>query len=215
MADAKWCRNRLGCRAAVAGSSAGKATPARRRASMTWDQKTSGRLSNRSTVTHATGPDRDPSAAQEASAIVLPAPGGPVTTVRGPRDPLAISAVIRSRETFHLGSAGTVILETRTESSALAVRRARRAIARAGVAGMRVPLNPWRRGRLISPQPPVASEPPGRDYGERGASLRPGWLPFYSLPRPFYSLPRRGWLYSPRTLLTRVRCDSPRYAGKA
>src|SRR6516164_11261114 len=164
-ADAKWCRNRLGCREAAAGRSAGRATPARRSASMTWHQKTSGRLSKRSTVTHARGPDRDPAAAQEASAIVLPEPGGPVTTVRGPRDPLAISAWTRSRETFHLGRAGTVILDVRTESSALAVRRTRRAVARAGVTGMRVPLNPWRRGRLISPQPAVASESPDRDYG--------------------------------------------------
>src|SRR5271170_5670165 len=102
---------------AAAGNSAGRATSARRSASVTWDQRTSGRLSKQSRVTHAIGPDRDPAAAQEASAIVFPAPGGPVTTVRGPRAPFAISAVIRSRETFHLGRAGTVILEIRTESS--------------------------------------------------------------------------------------------------
>src|SRR6516225_11478970 len=41
---------------------------------------------------------------------------------------------------------------------------------------------------------------------ERRASLRPGWLQFYSLPH-------RGWLYSPAAVLTRVRF--PRFAGYA
>ncbi|SRR6266566_2286502 len=76
-----------------------------------------GRLSKSSRPTQATGPGC--AAAHNATAIVLPAPGGPVTTVSGHhRVPSAISAVIRGRRTAHSGTSGTVILDVRIGSPA-------------------------------------------------------------------------------------------------
>src|SRR6266550_3892290 len=75
------------------------------------------RLSKSSRPTQATGPGC--AAAHNATAIVLPAPGGPVTTVSGHhRVPSAISPVIRGRRTAHSGTSGTVILDVRIGSPA-------------------------------------------------------------------------------------------------
>src|ERR1035437_3827283 len=52
-------------------------------------------------------------------AIVLPAPGGPVTVVSGPRAPSAMSLSIRGRGTTQPGRPGMVILVVRTGSSPL------------------------------------------------------------------------------------------------
>src|SRR6516225_3194764 len=91
------------------------ATPDRRSAAMTYDQNTPGRLSYSSTFTQATAPGS--AAAHKASAIVLPAPGGPVTTVSGHhRVPRAISSVIRGRCTVQAGTSGAVIFESRIGS---------------------------------------------------------------------------------------------------
>ena len=102
-----------GVRPRAAGSAAGAATPDRRSAATTYVQKTLGRLSNSSTVTQAACPG--PAAAHNASAIVLPAPAGPVTTVSGHhRLPWAISSVIRGRGTAQSGTPGAVIFDART-----------------------------------------------------------------------------------------------------
>src|ERR1700744_4191640 len=83
-----------------------------RTAATTLDQNTPGRLSNSSSPTQAIRPGS--AAAHNASAIVLPAPGGPVTVVSGhDRIPAAIRPVIRSRGTAHSGTTGTVILAAR------------------------------------------------------------------------------------------------------
>src|SRR6516225_3430843 len=79
-------------------------------------------------VTQATGPSPE-DVAQEATAMVLPAPGGPVTTVSGPRAPSAIRRSIRLRGTTHPGTRGGASLDIRTGSSARAA--CRRAGARA------------------------------------------------------------------------------------
>ena len=93
------------------------ATPDWRNAATTYDQNTPGRLSNSSSPTQATAPAL--AAAHRARAIVLPAPGGPVTTVSGHhRVPSAISLVIRGRDTAQSETLGTVILDVRTGSLA-------------------------------------------------------------------------------------------------
>jgi hypothetical protein len=53
-----------------------------------------GRLSSSSTVSQARVPGRSLAVAQAAMAMVLPAPGGPVTEVSGPRTPSAMSSSI-------------------------------------------------------------------------------------------------------------------------
>src|SRR6202035_3828030 len=70
-------------------------------------------------VTHAVLPP----AAHRARAIVLPAPGGPVNAVTGPRAPWAISAWMRGRGISHSGTPGTVTLDARSGSPAPAVCR--------------------------------------------------------------------------------------------
>src|SRR5260370_10095875 len=50
-------------------------------------------------------------------AIVLPAPGGPVTVVIGPRAPSAMSFSMRGRGTAQPGRPGMVILDINTGSS--------------------------------------------------------------------------------------------------
>src|SRR5947207_2932801 len=74
-----------------------------------------GRLSNSSSPTQATAPGS--AVAHKARAIVLPAPGGPVTIVSGHhRVPSAISLVIRGRGTAQCGTSGGVIFEVRIGS---------------------------------------------------------------------------------------------------
>src|SRR5215472_16985021 len=76
-------------------------------------------------VTHAVLP----SAAHRARAIVLPAPGGPVSAVTGPRAPWAMSAWIRGRGISHSGTPGTVTLDARSGSPAPAVCRPEPAVS--------------------------------------------------------------------------------------
>src|SRR5215813_8304195 len=68
-------------------------------------------------VTQATGPSPQV-AAHEATAIVLPAPGGPVITVSGPRAPSAIRRSIRLRGTTQPGTLGGASLDVSNGSSA-------------------------------------------------------------------------------------------------
>src|SRR5215472_17652250 len=67
-------------------------------------------------VTQARGPPGGVAAAQSASAIVLPAPGGPVTVVMEPRAPRAMSWSSLGRGTSQCGTPGTVILDARSGS---------------------------------------------------------------------------------------------------
>jgi hypothetical protein len=67
-------------------------------------------------------------AAHSAMAIVLPAPGGPVTVVSGPRTPSVIRLSTRGRGTTQPGRVGTVILDVRIGSSAPFERAAPRAL---------------------------------------------------------------------------------------
>src|SRR6266567_714922 len=76
-------------------------------------------------VTHAVLPP----AAHRARAIVLPAPGGPVNAVTGPRAPWAMSAWMRGRGISHSGTPGTVTLDARSGSPAPAVCRPEPAVS--------------------------------------------------------------------------------------
>src|SRR5437773_2957438 len=76
-------------------------------------------------VTHAAPPP----AAHRARAIVLPAPGGPVSAVTGPRAPWAMSAWMRGRGISHSGIQGTVTLDARSGSPAPAVCRPEPAVS--------------------------------------------------------------------------------------
>src|SRR5205814_4115023 len=67
-------------------------------------------------VTQASGPPGGLAAAHSARAIVLPAPGGPVTVVMGPRAPRAMSLSSLGRGTSQPGTPGTVILDVRSGS---------------------------------------------------------------------------------------------------
>src|SRR5579863_6137249 len=68
-------------------------------------------------VTQAVAPAEElPPAAHRARAIVLPAPGGPVTVVTGPRAPWAMRAWMRGRGMSHSGTPGTVTLDARSGS---------------------------------------------------------------------------------------------------
>src|SRR5580693_3323033 len=60
-------------------------------------------------------------AVHDARAIVLPAPGGPVTTVTGPPAPSARRWSRRGRGTIHPGKRGAVSLDAKTRSSACRV----------------------------------------------------------------------------------------------
>src|SRR5689334_3581319 len=108
------------------------------------------RLSNSSSPTQATGPGS--AVAYRARAIVLPAPGGPVTIVSGHhRVPSAISLVIRARGTAQCGTSGGVIFEVRIGSPEGTVARRPRVDAwLAPSAVMYVP--PGRRRRAFTPQ---------------------------------------------------------------
>src|SRR5438067_13556334 len=76
-------------------------------------------------VTHAALPP----AAHRARAIVLPAPGGPVSAVTGPPAPWAMSAWIRGRGISHSGTTGTVTLDARSGSPAPAACRPESAVS--------------------------------------------------------------------------------------
>ena len=100
----------------------GISTPARRRASTMYDQNARGRLSYSSRLTQAIGSCPAWAVAHEAMAMVLPAPGGPLTRVSGPCLPASIRLTIRGRETSHGGRVGVVILEARMVSPARGAR---------------------------------------------------------------------------------------------
>ena len=55
-------------------------------------------------------------AAHDATAIVLPAPGGPVTTVKGPAVPSSMRRSMRGRGTIQPGTLGAVIFASRIRS---------------------------------------------------------------------------------------------------
>src|SRR5215467_14275911 len=61
--------------------------------------------------------------AHMARAIVLPAPGGPVTVVMEPRAPAPMSRSIRGRSISQSGMPGTVTLDVRSGSPTPAVCR--------------------------------------------------------------------------------------------
>ena len=84
-------------------------------------------MSYSSSDTQATGPGS--AAAHNARAIVLPAPGGPVTTVSGHhRVPRAMSWAIRGRASAQSGTAGAVILATKIGSLPETAARLARAV---------------------------------------------------------------------------------------
>src|SRR5262252_5715412 len=74
-------------------------------------------------VTHAVMPPAWLDAAHMARAIVLPAPGGPVTVVIEPRAPAVMSRSIRGRSMSQSGMLGTVTLDVRSGSPTPAVCR--------------------------------------------------------------------------------------------
>src|SRR5690348_4544686 len=74
-------------------------------------------------VTHAVIPSAWLDAAHMARAIVLPAPGGPVTVVMEPRAPAVMSRSIRGRSMSQSGMLGTVTLDARSGSPTPAVCR--------------------------------------------------------------------------------------------
>src|SRR5580700_7604781 len=80
-------------------------------------------------VTQAVAPAQLAPAAHRARAIVLPAPGGPVTVVTGPRAPWAMSASMRGRGMSHSGTPGTVTLDARSGSPGPAAGRPEPAVA--------------------------------------------------------------------------------------
>ena len=89
-------------------------------------------MSYSSRESQATAPGR--AAAHNVAAIVLPAPGGPVTTVSGHhRVPRVISLVIRGRWIAQFGIPGTVTLDSRMGSSAGTANGSVRASARLAV----------------------------------------------------------------------------------
>ena len=103
--------------------------PDRRSAATTYAQKAEGLLSYSSRESQATALGR--AAAHNVTAIVLPAPGGPVTTVSGHhRAPRVISLVIRGRWIAQPGTSGTVTLDSRIGSPTAAANGPGRATAR-------------------------------------------------------------------------------------
>src|ERR1700729_949449 len=99
-------------------------------------------------VSHAIGPGCALPDAHSARAIVLPAPGGPVTVVTAFWVPSAISLSIRGRETSQLGTPGTVILDVRSGSPAPAVCRA--VLVGAGIAALVAMWSPSRIGEPLT-----------------------------------------------------------------
>lgn len=62
-------------------------------------------------MTHATGPGVRSLTAHAATATVLPAPGGPITTVNAPRAPFAMRSISRGRGIIQSGGAGIVTFD--------------------------------------------------------------------------------------------------------
>ena len=119
----------------------GTATPAFRRAAATYDQKTLGRLSYSSRVIQAGVYETLLAAAHDAMAMVLPAPGGPVTEVSLPRAPFSMSLSMRGRVIAQPGRPGMVILDIRTGSPSACLGP--RAAPRTWVLGIPVPSPVW------------------------------------------------------------------------
>src|SRR6185437_6855001 len=74
-----------------------RASPAATTASITAPQNSAGRVSLRSTASHAAVRGTPDAASHDDSSWVLPAPGGPVTTVSGPRTPASSRSNSRPR----------------------------------------------------------------------------------------------------------------------
>src|SRR5260370_1732441 len=114
-------------------------------------------------VTDAVAPPAWLAAAHTARAIVLPAPGGPVTVVMGPRAPRAMSRSIRGRGISHSGTPGTVTLDVRSGSPAPAAGRPWPAVASmAALVAIAIPLFPLRDppAAIPPPHPPALPPPP-------------------------------------------------------
>src|ERR1700747_1368188 len=113
-------------------------------------------------------------AAQDAMAMVFPAPGGPVTEVSEPRAPSAMSFSMRGRATAPPGTSGTVTLDIRTGSS-VSARPRRRAIPRTSVPDILVFLSGdvIGTGAARTPHPP-----PGRERRHPPVDALPGGTVF-------------------------------------
>src|SRR5271165_7660596 len=90
-------------------------------------------------------------------AMVLPAPGGPVTEVSEPRAPSAMSFSMRGRVTAQPGTSGTVTFDIKT-GSPVSARARSRAASRGSVLDILVPS-----GDLIRPAARPASAVPTRE----------------------------------------------------
>ena len=106
-----------GASAVSSKTAAGSGMPARLRAAATDRQKWSAVSSYSSSVSQATGPRHRRPVSQCASAVVLPAPGGPSTRVTAPRwTPLSMSLSILGRDTTHSASRGGEVFAMRNGS---------------------------------------------------------------------------------------------------
>src|SRR6516164_10645793 len=110
-------------------------------------------------VTQAVMPLAWLDAAHMARAIVLPAPGGPVTVVMEPRAPAVISRSIRGRSMSQSGMLGTVTLDARSGSPTPAVCRPEPTVAAmAALVAIAITFS-HRRARRRHPPPPGRSAP--------------------------------------------------------
>ncbi len=176
--------------------------PDRRSAATTYNQKSAGRLSYSSRESQATAPGR--AAAHKVTAIVLPAPGRPVTTVSGHRRvPRVISVVIRGRWIAQPGTSGTVTLDSRIGLSAGTDPGSGRAIARLAVdiaTGTSPPP-----GRQPGP-PAVRDDMVGCRAGcPPGARGRPALSPLPNAIRPGHASDDSGEIRVPATLAGAAR----------
>src|SRR5215469_2966103 len=103
-------------------------------------------------VTHAVMPSAWLDAAHMARAIVLPAPGGPVTVVMEPRAPAVMSRSIRGRSMSQSGMLGTVTLDVRSGSPTPAVCRPEPTVA--AMATLLAIAPPFRIGERAGAHPP-------------------------------------------------------------
>src|SRR5215831_9640379 len=98
-------------------------------------------------------------AAHMARAMVLPAPGGPVTVVMEPRAPAAMSRSIRGRSMSHSGMPGTVTLDVRSGSPTAACRPEPAVVAMAALVAIAITFSHRRARGSHLPRP--GRLPPG------------------------------------------------------
>src|SRR5215467_11418324 len=92
--------------------------------------------------------------AHMARAIVLPAPGGPVTVVMEPRAPAPMSRSIRGRSISQSGMPGTVTLDVRSGSPTPAVCRPEPTVAAmAALVAIAITFSPGERAGANPPRP--------------------------------------------------------------